>query len=114
MDFYNPDYSRVETLDLSNFKGVLAEVVREWVARNILTTQEHLVILHQALVEAKCFIEAPDGPVAVAYRLEYARGMIKDRLIKASMIAVDVYNDPSLMGVSTTFRAMLDCLDTNS
>ena len=113
-DFDHPDYSLPEQLDLSVFTGKLAEVVREWVARKVLTSQEDVDVLHDALIAARDFVDSPDEKMPRGHRMEEARGRIKDFLRGAVGKSVDIYNDPSTMGVPATARELLDCLNTDS
>ena len=113
-DFDHPDYSLPEQLDLSAFAGKLAEVVREWVARKVLTSQEDVNALYDALVAARDFVDSPHEKTPREYRIEEARGRIKEFMRKAIGKSVDIYNDPPSMGVPTTVRMLLDCLNTDS
>ncbi|MEI8092217.1 MAG: hypothetical protein WCG98_08800 [bacterium] len=96
-DFYKPDYTLLENVDLHIFSEPLLSVVKEWVARGRLTCQNDVDELYKALVDAKKIVDS-----STEYdRLENARSNIIIRLIATINQPIDIFNDPLLMGIHT-------------
>ena len=72
-DFYKPDYTLLEEVDLSRFSEPLLSVVKEWVARSSLTGQTDVDELYKALVDAKAFVTSSTETMPKCFRLEEAR-----------------------------------------
>lgn len=72
-DFYKPDYTLIEKVDLTRFSEPLLSVVKEWVARSALTSQKDVNELYKALVDAKNFVNSPTEIMEKCHRLEEAR-----------------------------------------